>query len=118
MTATTDLSFEAKQIAAEADQHFQSACSDIAYGEENSPHKSEDFRKWAKKARAAGCTDLAGAYADYLYNDADTIEGFVADKVFDLCCKHPKAVQEALRKAVWDVLAGYGDGYAEAASRR
>lgn len=38
------------------------------------------------KLKAAGCTDIAGAYADDMFNDKFLIADMMGDRVHDACC--------------------------------
>ena len=87
------------QIAAEALDFFGSACSDIAYERPWEDSFHDDAVRWAKQARANGCQDLPGAYADVLYTDASMAEDFLGDRLCDEC-----GDDDELHDAVVDAL--------------
>jgi hypothetical protein len=85
------------KIAAEALDFFGNACTDIAYTE---PWRHDDkAAKWEAEARANGCRDLPGAYADVLYNDTDMAMDMLGDRLCDEC-----GDDDELHDAVVDAL--------------
>lgn len=57
------------------------AVSEIAYGAVKYP--DPDNQKTFKKAKKSGVTDMAGWYADELYNDVDTLQDLTGDRIYD-----------------------------------
>jgi len=75
---------DARQIAAELGDFFGTACQDIAY-QRPWDYMDDAAQKWAITARANGCRDLPGAYADHLYNDPDLASDLLGDRLYDAC---------------------------------
>jgi len=81
-----------KELAQEAIQYLQNACGDVAYqiteDFESDPEQATmfhpEFAKWHKKAKKMGVSDFCGAYADYLYNDVETLTDLLGDYTYDL----------------------------------
>lgn len=74
-----------KSIVNEVRSYLEAAVGDVASSMISFPDMSED--KWKKKITAAknyGTKDLVGWLADELYNDVDTIEDLIGDRIFDL----------------------------------
>ena len=95
----------ATQIAEDARNFFGDACADIAMQKPWEDRFNKKAAAWHKKAKAAGCQDILGAYTDELYNDADTASDFLGDRLCDECgdddVLHEAVVQELERLMGW-----------------
>ncbi len=82
--------FDAPRVAREIYQHLEAAVGDIA-SDMLSPHGGLLDDEWKKKIAAVKknkrhvVTDLQGWLADELFNDRDTIQDTIGDRIHDAC---------------------------------
>jgi hypothetical protein len=93
------LESKAQEIAHQLSSYLQDACGDIAY-EASRPGSGYGYEAKIRKARKAGVRDIPGWLADELYNDADSIEDLLGDRLYD-----ETPGDKDLRNAVLDCLA-------------
>ena len=74
------------QIASEVRSHVETACGEIASDMtgSSSGFLDEEWEKKIKAAKRKGVRDIQGWLADELYNDADTLQDLMGDKIHDL----------------------------------
>ena len=94
-----DVESKAQHIAYQLSSHLQDACGEIAC-EASRPGSGFDYAARIRKAKKAGVQDIAGWLADELYNDADTVEDLLGDRLYD-----DTHNDKELRNAVLDCLA-------------
>jgi hypothetical protein len=73
----------ALETAKEIANWVGNAVGDIAYDQYKMWEEYGDFNPALKKLKEDGVTDIAGAYADILYNDPDTLGDLMGDRVCD-----------------------------------
>lgn len=79
--------FDAKQAATRISGHLQDAVGDIASDmlSGSGGFNDDKWDKKIKKAKKAKVQDLHGWLADELYNDPDTIQDMIGDKLYEEC---------------------------------
>lgn len=96
MVAKVEVTPEEK-IARKLQGWLQEAMGDMAEAVAGSGDKKWDAK--IRKAKKAGVSDVQGWLADELYNDPDTLQDMLGDKLCDECGK-----DDALRNKVIDRL--------------
>jgi hypothetical protein len=88
-------------IASEVLSYLQDAVGDIASDmlRPASGFRDDAWDKRIKQAKKNGCQDLQGWLADELYNDADTLQDLLGDRIFEAVNR-----DEALFQKVLDLL--------------
>lgn len=79
--------FDAKQSAQRIRSHLQDAVGDIASDmlSGSGGFNDDKWDKKIKKARKAKVQDMHGWLADELYNDPDTLQDLMGDKLYEEC---------------------------------
>lgn len=90
-----------EQIARELLYFAQEAVGDMASDmlSDSSGFLDDKWSKKIQKAKKKGVRDILGWLADELYNDPDTLEDLLGNKLFEAC-----GVDGELRNQVLDVL--------------
>lgn len=95
-----------EQHASDLRNHLENACSDIAHSEVEMFNKgtfmgAEGTDIKLENAKKDGVIDLAGWYADELYNDVDTIGDLLGDRIHD-AAKGNNAIMIAIATKIRD----------------
>lgn len=91
---------------------IQDACGDIASDmmQMGSGFLDPQWKRKLDKAKKAGCMDLQGWLADELYNDPQTLEDLIADRLHD----EVKGNEEHFQKCLVMMLKGAHPGLKKA----
>jgi hypothetical protein len=73
--------------ADEVEQYVQAAAGEIGYDiaqsfTDNPKYVEPEYRDYLVKAKKNGCTDLGGALAEHIYNDAGVLQDLIGDYIY------------------------------------
>jgi hypothetical protein len=77
--------FDPQAVARLLLSHLADAVGDVASSMLEFPDMADKWEGKIKKAKKSGVQDLRGWLADEIYNDAESIEDLIGDKLHDEC---------------------------------
>jgi hypothetical protein len=75
----------ANEVAWNVDSYVQTACGEMGYQiADEGEAWEDDLNRELQRLKSRGVRDLGGALADFMYNDAGTVEDLAGDNLYEV----------------------------------